>query len=103
MPTKEKELARQELRKRREMAKWGMVASMGTCVLTGMLGGKTNKKLHVTSGVAFLGMAYWHTTLYAQHPVKSRLPEPGDALQKRKPGSSCEGSRIVAYKGHKSI
>ncbi|CAG8999471.1 MAG: hypothetical protein CENE_01445 [Candidatus Celerinatantimonas neptuna] len=66
------ELQREEIRRKRELAKAGMVASLGSVLITGML---DKKKAHVVSGVAFLGFAYWHTLLYAHSPNKKRLIE----------------------------
>ncbi|WED24676.1 hypothetical protein L3Q72_17525 [Vibrio sp. JC009] len=73
---KAREMAKEDLRKRRELAKAGMAASMGGVLLTGML---KKKKAHIVTGVAFMGFAYWHTTLYAQNPNKKRLVDPYDA------------------------
>lgn len=83
MKSIEKERAKKGLRDRREIAKWGMASSIGSLFLTGMMGGKLAMRAHVVSGVALLGFAYWHTTLYAQHPNKKRLPEPGQAVEKK--------------------
>lgn len=69
----DRDVAKEELRRKRELAKAGMAASMGSVLLTGMLG---KKKAHIASGVAFLGFAYWHTTLYAHNPSKRRHIEP---------------------------
>ncbi len=66
----EKSQIKEVLRKKRELAKLGMVASMGSTLMTGMM---KEKKAHIISGVAFLGFAYWHTTLYAQNPHKRRI------------------------------
>lgn len=70
---KEREMAKEELRQKRDLAKTGMVASMGGVLLTGMM---KQKKAHIVSGVAFLGFAYWHTTLYAHSPNRKKLIEP---------------------------
>ncbi|WED23904.1 hypothetical protein L3Q72_21975 [Vibrio sp. JC009] len=70
---KEREQAKEELRRKRELAKNGMVASMGAVLLTGML---KKKKAHIATGVAFMGFAYWHTTLYANNPNKKKLVDP---------------------------
>ena len=74
---KEREQAKEDLRRRRELAKAGMVATMGGVLLTGML---KKKKAHIVTGVAFMGFAYWHTTLYAQNPNKKKLPDPHTAV-----------------------
>lgn len=75
--TKERELVKEELRKKRELAKTGLVASTGAMLLTGML---KKKKAHIASGVAFLGFAYWHTTLYSHSPNKKRYVDPVPAI-----------------------
>jgi hypothetical protein len=82
MPRRQKirEVEREDLRRKRELAKTGMVASMGSVLLTGML---KKKKAHIVSGVAFMGFAYWHTTLYAHSPNKKRFIEPNDAVSVR--------------------
>lgn len=70
--TKERELIHQDIQRKRELAKTGMVASMGGVILTGMM---KQKKAHTALSVAFLGFAYWHTTLYANNPNKKRRAE----------------------------
>jgi len=76
---KAREFTKENLKKKRELAKTGMVASMGGVLLSGMM---KNKKVHVATGVAFMGFAYWHTTLYAHNPSKKRLVDPYDAAPK---------------------
>jgi hypothetical protein len=62
---------RQSLRRHRKLAKWGMVASMGALVLTGMVRRSPKLRLaHALSGVALLGLSYWHHTLYTNDPVR---------------------------------
>ena len=70
-----REITRENLKQKREFAKTGMIASMGGVLLTGMM---KNKKAHIATGVAFMGFAYWHTTLYAQNPNRKRLIDPYD-------------------------
>ncbi|ABC21829.1 hypothetical protein [Rhodospirillum rubrum] len=57
-------LKRERLRRDRALAKNGMVLSMGALVLTGALHGHGARKAHVAAGVALMGFAYWHHTLY---------------------------------------
>jgi hypothetical protein len=47
----------------RDLAKIGMVASMGTLLITGFLGRKASR-LHIGSGLALIGFSYWHYRLY---------------------------------------
>jgi hypothetical protein len=47
----------------RELAKIGMVASMGTLLITGFMGREASR-LHIGSGLALIGFSYWHYRLY---------------------------------------
>ncbi len=47
----------------RELAKVGMVASMGTLLVTGFMGREASR-LHIGSGLALIGFSYWHYRLY---------------------------------------
>lgn len=51
------------IREQRELAKIGMVASMGTLLATGFMGREASR-LHIGSGLALIGFSYWHYTLY---------------------------------------
>ena len=51
------------IREKRELAKAGMVASMGTLLVTGFMGREAGR-LHVGSGLALIGFSYWHYSLY---------------------------------------
>lgn len=61
---------RQAVLKQRSLAKTGMVVAMGALVLTGFLRGRNARLAHVASGVALLGLSYWHQTLYANDPLR---------------------------------
>ncbi|PID40002.1 MAG: hypothetical protein CR984_05475 [Proteobacteria bacterium] len=50
-------------REQRELAKLGMVASMGTLLVTGFMGREASR-LHIGSGLALIGFSYWHYRLY---------------------------------------
>jgi hypothetical protein len=50
-------------RDQRELAKVGMVASMGTLLITGFMGREASR-LHIGSGLALIGFSYWHYKLY---------------------------------------
>jgi len=60
LPAKEPVLSTKE---KRELAKVGMVASMGTLLVTGFMG-KEAGRLHMASGLALIGFSYWHYRLY---------------------------------------
>ena len=51
------------LKDQRDLAKLGMVASMGTLLVTGFMGRKASR-VHICSGVALIGFSYWHYRLY---------------------------------------
>ncbi|WP_319523041.1 hypothetical protein [uncultured Desulfosarcina sp.] len=50
-------------KEKRELAKIGMVASMGTLLVTGFMG-REGSRVHIGSGLALIGFSYWHYTLY---------------------------------------
>ncbi len=52
---------------RRNLAKIGMAASLGTLVATGLMETsktETLKRVHLWSGFALVGFSYWHYSLY---------------------------------------
>jgi hypothetical protein len=51
------------VKEQRELAKVGMVASMGTLLVTGFMGRKASR-LHIGAGLAMIGFSYWHYRLY---------------------------------------
>lgn len=55
---------RKSLVSRRSAAKAGMTVSLGALVVTGFMGGRKSKALHMISGMALIGFSYWHHTLY---------------------------------------
>jgi hypothetical protein len=58
------------LQQQRDIAKIGMVASMGTLLVTGFMGREASR-LHIGSGLALIGFSYWHYKLYQpQDPSK---------------------------------
>jgi len=87
---KMRESTKGNLKKKRELAKTGMIASMGGVLLTGMM---KSKKAHVVTGVAFMGFAYWHTTLYAQPSHKKRLMELDERLSSQSTSEHKEASK----------
>jgi hypothetical protein len=54
------------LNEQREIAKAGMISSLGTLVFTGFFRFKGAWKLHTWAGWALLGFSIWHHTLSAQ-------------------------------------
>lgn len=60
-----------DLEVKKEIAKIGMTATLGTTVVTSMfMKNKAMKKLHVGAGVALIGFAIWHHSLYI--PIKKK-------------------------------
>jgi hypothetical protein len=51
------------IKEQRELAKIGMVVSMGTLLVTGFMGREASR-VHIGSGLALIGFSYWHYTLY---------------------------------------
>ena len=51
------------VKEQRNLAKIGMVASMGTLLVTGFMGREASR-LHIGSGLALIGFSYWHYKLY---------------------------------------
>lgn len=70
--TTQRENRKQGLQRKRTVAKWGMVTAMGTLVLTGYLRSRQARRLHVWTGVALLGLSYWHQLLYPNNGKKLR-------------------------------
>ncbi len=57
---------------KKEIAKIGMTASLGTLVVTSFdLKSKTSKLLHSFSGATLLGFSLWHHFLYKPNETKS--------------------------------
>lgn len=60
---------RRQVRRKRSLAKWGMVGALGVLTLTGYIRRSPRARtLHAAAGVALLGLSYWHHTLYANDP-----------------------------------
>ncbi len=65
-----------DLEVKKEIAKIGMTATLGATVVTSMfMKNKAMKKLHVGAGVALVGFAIWHHTLYIPNKKKKKIPE----------------------------
>lgn len=62
---------RRALRDKRNLAKWGMVGALGVLALTGYMRRRPQiRLLHAATGVALIGLSYWHHTLYVNDPVR---------------------------------
>ena len=48
---------------KRKVAKIGMMTSLGSLVLTGLMHFKGHKSLHTWSGIALVGFSFWHHRL----------------------------------------
>lgn len=69
-----------DLEVKKEIAKIGMTATLGATVVTSMfMKNKAMKKIHVGAGVALIGFAIWHHTLYIPNKKK---PKPIENEQK---------------------
>ncbi len=55
---------RQAIDSRKSAAKIGMSLSMGALAATGLMRGRGAKTLHIWSGMALVGFAFWHYHLY---------------------------------------
>ena len=54
---------------KQEIAKIGMVTTLGLTVATSLKMKGINKKIHIGAGVAFCGFALWHHYLYQVQPA----------------------------------
>ena len=62
-----------DLEVKKEVAKIGMTATLGATVVTSMfMKNKVMKKTHVYAGVAFVGFALWHHSLYTPSKKKNQ-------------------------------
>lgn len=61
----EKDPKKLDLTTKKELVKIGMSLSMGLVVLSGFnTRSKFSRNLHIISGVALVGLSYYHTQLY---------------------------------------
>ncbi len=60
---------RRSLASERELAKLGLVVSMGVLVATGLSRTPSSKRWHILAGAAFIGLSAWHHLLYS--PAKN--------------------------------
>ncbi len=63
----------------RQIAKAGLIASMGILAVSGFIRSKTARRVHVAAGIAALGLSVWHYTLYPASSLKktSKKGDPG--------------------------
>lgn len=62
---------RRALKRKRGLAKWGMVGALGVLALTGYVRRHPRVRLlHAATGVALIGLSYWHHTLYVNDPIR---------------------------------
>jgi hypothetical protein len=61
---------------KQELAKIGMVATLGLTVATSLKMKGINKKIHIGAGVAFCGFALWHHLLYQKKAIQNKQPKP---------------------------
>jgi hypothetical protein len=53
------------LAKQKELAKTGMIITMGATLVTAcFMKGKAAKRLHIAAGVGLVGFSIWHHQLY---------------------------------------
>ncbi len=64
--------ARKRRTSQREMAKIGLIASIGVLVLTGFSKTRSSRKVHLLAGGAMVGLSVWHHMLYA--PARGDIP-----------------------------
>jgi hypothetical protein len=69
----------------RDLAKAGMIASLGTLVVTGFFRFKGSWMLHTWAGLFLLGFSLWHHLL--NQPKKIRPPEKAQRLAAMTTGS----------------
>jgi len=62
-----------DLETKREVAKIGMVTTLGLTVATAMKMKGKNKKIHIGAGFAFVGFAFWHHMLYQNKNTKKKI------------------------------
>lgn len=69
-----------ETRQRRlsdkELAKLGLMVSMGVLVVSGFSRTRSSRKLHLLAGGALIGLSVWHHMLYAPKTNKGGKEDP---------------------------
>jgi len=79
-----------DIETKREVAKIGMVTTLGLTVATAMNMKGKNKKIHIGAGFAFVGFAFWHHMLYQNKKKKKdsiEKPAKTQSTDKLKPAT----------------
>jgi|AGTN01.2.fsa_nt_gi hypothetical protein len=58
--------------RKQSLAKSGLIATLGTLTVTALVHGKLSRGVHVAAGIALLGLAAWHHSLYPQKKKKNK-------------------------------
>ncbi len=58
---------------KKKVAKIGMMTSLGSLVLSGLMKFKGHKRLHTWSGIALLGFSFWHHRLNKRKSKKQTV------------------------------
>lgn len=58
--------------RKQSLAKGGLIASLATLTVTALVRGKASRGVHVAAGIALLGLAAWHHSLY---PKKKKVQD----------------------------
>lgn len=75
-----------DIETKREVAKLGMVATLGLTVATALKMKGKNKKIHTGAGFAFVGFAFWHHMLYQnKKPNKAAVSKGKENKNKKSP------------------
>ena len=56
----------------RELAKLGLVVSVGALVATGLMKTRTGRMLHLVAGGTLIGLSVWHHKLYTNGKGNAR-------------------------------
>lgn len=62
-------------KEKKAAAKTAATVSIGALVATGLMKGRGAKVLHLWSGIALLGLSYWHYSLYQSEAKKDHLSD----------------------------
>lgn len=62
---------KEDLAKKRTIAKYGMAISMGSLVATGLMESDKAKIIHAASGAGLIGFSIWHYNLYSTKKKKA--------------------------------
>ncbi len=58
---------------KKKVAKIGMITSLGSLFLSGLMNFKGHKRLHTWSGIALLGFSFWHHRLNRRKSKKQTV------------------------------